>query len=156
MAKSFVFTAPVSCNEFENLISQKAREQGIYLRYRKGYLVLRKPKYFFQDFPVNFQASFVGKYYATENGTCIEGHFGGPKQFYQLYITVCILMLLFFLTSAYFTNHSIINLLPGVLILIIGAGIFLKVYTWFCIRVFPKENQAALDFIQAVVAESKV
>ena len=150
MRKKTEFFVNLSLPDTITLIVAEGKKQGIYVRSRKVYMLIRKPKLVFGVFPINFQVSFVAILSSKRDGTLITGKFDAPRLFYLLYFILFFLFTGMFLVVTNVKNGSAIKLLPNITILG-GTGFFvIKVATAISKMCFANQNSIVTDFLKSI------
>lgn len=143
----------LSRQEAEELIGNKGKEIGLYIRNYGGQFIIRKPKLAFDILPLNFQVSFIARLLEKEGGTVIIGKFDAPRLFYQICISVFLLFsCLFLLITASGYGLQFQTLIALLLLGVLGL-VMIKGYIVVSKVIFAKQNKAVIEFFQSIASE---
>lgn len=137
----------------EELIGNKGKEIGLYIRNYGGQLIIRKPKLAFDILPLNFQVSFIARLLEKEGRTVIIGRFDAPRLFYQICISVFLLFSCIFLLITATRYGLELQTLIALLLLGVSGLVIIKGYIGVSKVLFARQNKAVLEFFQSIASE---
>ena len=151
--KKYRYDVRLTHAEIQELIEKKGEERGLYIRTFNRQIIIRKPWLLFNIMPVNFQVSFVARLINNIYGTTIVGKFDAPRLFYQICISVYVLISIWFFAFVTNTHGFKMYIVLHLLLLGIVGFAILKAYIGFSKVIFRKQNKIILKFLESIASD---